>query len=79
MKGDRLWVWQEGEPDGSWGTIAAVIPALSSLGPALLVTRDETIAMTVFHEIADQHRERAARPVRLVSFTKESVHVCLEP
>lgn len=61
-----LYVWQELEPEGLWGTIAAVfIPGLEA---APLVTRSREIAANQFAGLAEAHQQASGRPVRLARY-----------
>jgi hypothetical protein len=63
-KGDTLYAWQEQEPDGSWGTIAAVIPGIGQ-GP--LVMRD-SVSIARVRPLAELHAQRTGHPVRCARF-----------
>lgn len=72
--GDTLYVWQEQEPSGEWGIIAAVLVASSVASPIPLVTRNPGMAMDYFQTIARGHMEASGRPIRLSAFEhKETV------
>jgi hypothetical protein len=72
---DTLYVWQEQEPSGEWGTIAAGFAGATSIaGPIPLVTRNRDLATGHFQTIARGHMEASGRPIRLSAFEhKETV------
>jgi hypothetical protein len=73
-RGDELFVWQEQEPNGSWGTIAAAIPGISGMAP--LVFRDRMMAMRL-RAIAVAHGRASGHPVRLARFQLDEVEVAV--
>jgi hypothetical protein len=69
VRGDTLYVWQEQEPDGSWGVIVAHVPGLlprPHLAPLLARSRD--VAVDGFGAVAEHHGRTHGRPVRLARF-----------
>lgn len=64
--GDTLYAWQEQEPDGKWGIIAAIVPVLSSQ-PVPLVFRGLPVAHKV-RALAQAHGQASGHPVRLARF-----------
>lgn len=58
-----VFIWQEQEPSGKWGTIAAIV--FPSLGATPLVTRSLEVAKNEFGALARLHHQSAGRPVRL--------------
>ena len=67
--GDRLWAWQEREPNGKHGVIAAYIPAMDVVGP--LMARAKWVADSM-RPIAEAHALKTGRPVRLARFVLEA-------
>lgn len=65
-RGDTIYAWQEWEPNGDWGIIAAVIPALGTT-PVPLVMRDPTSALRA-EPLARAHAAASGNPVRLARF-----------
>lgn len=62
----EIYAWQELEPEGLWGTIAAVfIPGLQATP---LVTRSREVAVNQFAKLAEAHQQASGRPVRLARY-----------
>lgn len=74
-----LYVWQEQEPNGEWGTIAAALPpGVTAVlppelrGPTLLVSRSLATAQ-IFGLAAIAHHDATGRPVRCARFALEAI------
>jgi hypothetical protein len=65
-----LWVWLVEEPDGTEGSIAAIVPGLEHLGMLVLQARTEEQAM-LFAWAAQQHRDRSGLSVRLAHLVED--------
>lgn len=66
MSTPAIYVWQELEPEGKWGTIGAII--FPSLGPSPLMTRSREVADSQFAAFALAHQQASGRPVRLARY-----------
>lgn len=75
VSGDVLWAWQEQEPDGSWGIIAALIPGLGGASPLVLRSHDQIVRLSA---LAQAHARTTGRPVRLAKFGLHETSVRLD-
>lgn len=66
MSSSSLYVWQEQEPNGDWGTIAAII--VPHLPVAPLISRSRELAQRHFAHLAKTHHQDTGRPVRLARY-----------
>lgn len=66
MNGNKLYAWQEQEPNGDWEIIAAAVPMLGNF--AALVTRERRVATELFGPIAKAHAKASGRAIRLGHF-----------